>query len=477
MLFWHMNKIALLILLLSLITSVHAILRRRDPRATVAWLLTIWFLPPVGSILYWLIGINRIERKATRLRRSVRLRAPFVERRQHPETRLIEPTSRNLHVISRLVEGVTHTPLTPGNIATPLPNGDTAYPAMLKAIGQAHHSVGLSTYIFNDDEAGKLFVEALTGAAQRGVQVRVLIDDVGSGFFRSGVRRKLEEKGVTVAYFLPTLVPWRTAYFNLRNHRKLLIIDGRIGFTGGINIHEGHLLEKLHPRNPTKDIHFQIQGPVVAQMQETFRMDWHFTTDEWLQGQDWFPDTVPSGTVKARGIPGGPDEDFEKTRWAILGALGHAEKHIRIATPYFLPDSAMISALNVAAMSGVTVDVVLPEFSDLALVNWASEAMHWQILKHGVRIWRTPRPFDHTKIMTVDGGWCLIGSSNWDARSLRLNFEFDIECYDETLAGTLEKLVDTRIAQSRRITFEEADSRPLPAKFRDGLAWLAAPFL
>jgi cardiolipin synthase len=160
-----------------------------------------------------------------------------------------------------------------------------------------------------------------------------------------------------------------------------------------------------------------------------------------------------------------------------LGALAHAQQHVRISTPYLILDAGVMTAVNLAAMSGVTVDIILSDDVDLALIKWASRAMLWQVLERGVRVWRTPPPFNHSKVMTIDGGWTLVGSSNWDPRSLRLNFEFDVECYDAGLAQKMERLLDARIAKARRITLQEMDSRPLPVRFRDGVARLASPFL
>lgn len=460
-------------ILSSALASGHAIIRRRDPRAALWWTAASWFFPFVGPLLYYFLGINRIERKVLRLRSRTKPSAPAVSGNgEDPRTSSLG----HLSSLAHLVKGVVRKPLTNGNKVTPLINGDAAYPAMLQAIDEATSSVGLSTYIFENDRVGQLFIAALARAAKRNVAVRVLIDDVGAGFSWRSVDRSLSRNNVKVAYFHPTLVPWRMAYINLRNHRKILTVDGRIGFTGGINIADGHMIS-LKPASPCEDLHFRLEGPVVSHLQDTFRSDWYFATGENLDGDFWFPQLKKAGATVARGIQGGPAENFEKCRWTILGALSHAEKSIRIATPYLIPDLGLITALNLAAMSGVRVDIVLPEKNDLALVHWASQAMLWQVLERGCRVWRTPPPFNHSKLMSVDGLWSLFGSSNWDTRSLRLNFEFDVECYDKGLAGQLESLLDERIAKAREITLSEVDSRSIPIKLRDGIARLFAPHL
>jgi cardiolipin synthase len=198
----------------------------------------------------------------------------------------------------------------------------------------------------------------------------------------------------------------------------------------------------------------------VAQLQENFAADWRFAAKESLSGDDWFPPLVPAGDVIARAIPDGPDADFEKFRWTVLGALACAEASVQILTPYFVPDQALISALNVAALRGVRVDILLPRVNNLPFVHWASRAIWWQVLQRGCRIWLTPPPFDHSKLMLVDGQWALLGSANWDARSLRLNFEFNLECYSRALAARLEAVVQAKQANARRVTPDDIEGRP-----------------
>jgi cardiolipin synthase len=263
---------------------------------------------------------------------------------------------------------------------------------------------------------------------------------------------------------------------NMRNHRKVLVADGRFGFTGGLNIRMGHCLEGKS-RAPVRDIHFRVEGPVVTQIQEIFADDWLFTTGEFLRGPAWFPELDRTGQVLARAISDGPDEDLDKLRWTLLGGLAVARSSVVIQTPYFLPDAAIISALNVAALRGVRVEIILPAQSNLPFVDWASRAHWWQVLEHGCQIWLTPRPFDHSKLMIVDEAWTLLGSANWDPRSLRLNFELNVECYDPALAERLAAVLKQRLAQARQVTLEDVDSRSLPMRLRDGVARLLTPYL
>ena len=445
--------VGLLTILLAVVASGHVVLYKRDSRAAVAWAGLIWLVPVLGAVLYAVFGINRVRRRAL-LQRAGRWPGSTLEIERPVTVRseqLLPSSLYRLHSLAELVDRVTGREILPGNRVTPLEQGDAAYPEMLAAIDGAQVSAGLSTYIFDDDEAGRSFLSALSAAARRGVMTRVLIDDVGARYSWPPMVYRLRAGGVSVARFGPTLLPGRLPYLNLRNHRKVLVVDGQIGFTGGMNIREGHLLAR-RPRHAVQDLHFRLEGPVVRHLAQAFADDWQFTTGESLSGAAWFPPLGPKGPVFARGIIDGPDEDFEKARLVVLGALACAHTSVQIVTPYFLPDSGLITALAVAAMRGVRVDILLPAVNNQALVHWAATAPLWQVVKRGCRVYYTPPPFDHTKLMVVDRRLALIGSSNWDPRSLRLNFELNVECYDERLANQLSQLVKRKLVSAREIS-------------------------
>jgi cardiolipin synthase len=243
-----------------------------------------------------------------------------------------------------------------------------------------------------------------------------------------------------------------------------------------MNIHAGNLLTEPN-RTPITDIHFRIEGPVVSHLQEAFVIDWSFAAGELLDNDDWLPKINASGTVLARGITGGPDGDFDKLRLVLLAAINSAHESLLIVTPYFLPDEALITALSLAAMRGVEVDIVLPRVSNLRLVKWASTALLPQLLRPGCRVWLSEPPFDHSKLMVVDGIWSLIGSANWDPRSLQLNFEFNVEAYDAELAASLTSFGRSKIANSTPVTIGSLLGRPILYRLRDGFARLVSPYL
>ena len=460
--------------LAALLASIHALLHKRDSRAATLWLGTIWFLPVIGPILYLALGVNRIRRRAISLGVHKTIIRPIPEHFGQSQSSGVA----RLEMLARVVGRVVAQPLIPGNRVKPLVNGDEAFPAMLAAIESATKSISLATYIFDNDASGRQFADALARAARRGIAVRILIDAAGSRYSWPPITRKLKHSQIPFAKFLPAslLTPWRVTTINLRNHRKILVVDGQTAFTGGMNIRHGNVLNDK-PRSPVRDLHFRVEGPVVAQLQEAFATDWAFSTREILNSDIWFPESKESGKVIARVILDGPDADFETLRWALLAALAEAQSSVQILTPYFLPDNTIVTALNLAAMRGVHVDIILPEKSNLPYVHWASRAMWWQVLERGCRIWLTPPPFDHSKLMIVDGHWVLFGSANWDARSLRLNFELNVEAYGRAFADEMSKIIENKLHGAREITLAEVDGRSYPAKLRDSIARLFSPYL
>lgn len=448
----------------------HVVLNKRDPRAAIAWTVFVLLVPLAGPLAYLLLGVNRIRRRATALRAPV----PSGAARFDPDARAPEGS---LAELAAATDRVSRRPLLGGNRVTPLSDGDEAYPEMLAAIDGARGSVALCTYIFDGGEIGRSFVAALTRAVARGVEVRVLVDAVGLRYSFPSTDRALRRAGLPVGVFMPTWSPLRAPFGNLRCHRKLCVVDGVTAFTGGLNIRDGHVLARRRP-DATADLHFRVEGPVVRQLMEVFADDWAFVTREALDGARWFPPALPTrGGVVARALPDGPENARDPLRWTRYAALALARRRVLIATPYFIPDQGLITALNTAALRGVAVDVVLPARGNIRVAEWAQTAQLWQTLEHGCRVHLQPAPFDHTKLMIVDDAWALVGSANWDARSLRLNFELDLECHDAELVSELARRMQVKLARSREVTLADVDGRSLPVRLRDGLARLWAPYL
>ena len=467
---WALFTICLV--LLAALSAGHALINKRDPRSALGWIVTCVAIPLLGPLFYWAMGVNRIYSRAKRWH-SEAADAPELPAVEAPAVAVRLPAELYyLKELRSLSDRVVSTELRQGNAIVPLENGESAYPAMLDAIDRGASSIHLCTYIFDGDQTGKRFVAALARAADRGVEVRVIVDSLGEKYSWSTARKLLRGSAVQFRRFLP-LRPG--GYLNLRNHRKILVIDGKVGFTGGMNIGDRHLVGGPPP--VVRDLHFRVTGPVVADLQRTFIDDWRFAKGELLTDPRFFPALPAAGSALVRAVSDGPDKEFRKLHWMILGAISCARKRVTIVTPYFIPDPPLIAALVTAALRGVAVTMVLPEVNNLPYVQWASRSYLWELLQQGVRIYAQPAPFVHTKFMVVDRSWSLIGSANLDPRSLRLNFELDLEVYDSSFGALLEEHCAAALAASREITLAEVDGRSLPVKIRDGAAKLFSPYL
>ncbi|GEP05718.1 phospholipase D-like domain-containing protein [Methylobacterium oxalidis] len=461
------DVLAALGLVLALGVSGHVLLRKREISVAIGWIGLAWLSPIFGTGLYALFGVNRVSRRARRLRPKPS-QQPSDPR--EPETSI----EADLRPLERAGRQITQLPLVAGNRVAVFRNGDEAYPAMLAAIAAAERSVALSSYIFRDDETGRAFCEALAAARARGAEVRVLIDGIGGGYFDPAASRRLRRAGVPAGLFMHSALPWRMPFLNLRTHKKLLILDGRTAFTGGINISDANRVS-LGPPHPVRDTHFRIDGPVVEQLMMAFGTDWNFVMNEELDGERWFPEIRRAGETTARVVTSGPDADIEKIEFVVLAALSCARRSVRLVTPYFLPSEIVLNALALAALRGVTVDVIIPRRSDHRFVDWATRAHLDPLLESGVRIWLDEPPFDHSKILVVDEAWCFVGSANWDTRSFRLNFELNVEIYDSGLARRLDAFMAGKM--ETRLTKAAITARPLPVRFRDAGARLLLPYL
>ena len=445
------------------LASGHALLRKRDPRAAFGWIGVCWLMPFAGAALYALFGINRVETRGRRLRGL----SP-----QRPEELPRHQDNLPLTQLQRIGGAVAGMPLLAGNRIEPLREAEQAYPAMLKAIAEARESLWLATYIFDTTGWCEHFLRALRDASKRGVQVRVLVDGFGELYSRRRAVTRLRRVGVPAARFLPPRLLPPTIYLNLRNHRKLMIADGRTAFVGGMNIGNRHLVGRRGRR--ASDLHFRAGGPVVVQLAAAFQRDWAFATGERLT-LPTPPD--PLGDARCRVITDGPDEDLDKLVMVLLGAISAAHLRIRIMTPYFLPPRELVAALQAAALRGVQVDVLLPERSNLRFVDWASRHALADLMRRGVNVYLTPAPFAHTKLFLVDGIYAMIGSANLDARSLRLNFEVGVEVFDGDAVDQLEQLAAAHQARSRRLLVNDLMQRNLAVRLRDSAMWLFSPYL
>ncbi|MDD2897316.1 MAG: phospholipase D-like domain-containing protein [Desulfuromonadaceae bacterium] len=472
--------IALLVVgtsLLSLAAAGHALLYKLDSRSALVWTSLNLTLPIVGPFLYWCLGINRISRRARSWQESGRrISGTSIYPLDDLYQSVLHLPAAASHFADLRVLGdhVVTTPLRSGNQIELHENGDIAYPAMLAAISRAEKNINLSSYIFDADGIGADFVNRLIDAAERGVAVRVIIDALGEKYSTISPVKAFKNSRVRIERYLPLR---HGAYINLRNHRKLMIIDGRTAFTGGMNIRGKHILATTAPDQAVLDIHFSINGPVVSDLQRSFLEDWFFVTGERLDSPLFFPPLDAPGNAYMRCISDGPDKEFRKLEQLIMGALSCATHSVYIMTPYFIPDRSLISALITTALLGVEVCIVLPGCNNLPFVQWASQSLLRELVVNGIKVYYQPPPFVHTKLMLIDDIWALIGSANLDTRSLRLNFELNLSVIDAAFARSVRSHFERALAPAREITLHILENRPLPIQLRDSFCHLFAPYL
>lgn len=458
---------------LQVFVTAHILCHKDDVKSSIGWIGLVWLTPIVGSIFYIVFGINRIRRRALALRNK----GPDIftvtgKTEQEIEKEIPRPFLQLL----RLGYKVHPQRFALGNHANPFVNGDAAYPEMCKLIAGAKKEVLMQSYIFNNDRAGQLFLDAFKQAVKNGAKVKVLVDGVGLNYSKPTIAAALKKlQGVEFSVFLPSKQPINLPFVNLRNHRKILIVDGRAAFFGGMNVADGNLV-KTNPKEPIIDITFKVEGPVVDQMSRVFEEDWIFSGKKSFVPASFHASGPLPGTMPARIIPDGPDADYDKVELMVLGALSCAQKSVHIVTPYFLPENNILTSLEIAAMRGVEVEIIIPSKSNIVGMDGAMRANFKRLLAKGVKIFRTQPPFDHSKIMVVDGAWLFVGSANWDVRSFKLNFECNMECMDKQLAEEVLKIIAHKKAHAHSEKWDQHIRPPLLRKLADNALRLLTPY-
>ncbi|WP_141737113.1 phospholipase D-like domain-containing protein [Marinobacter sp. X15-166B] len=453
------------------LTITHVLLFKRDTRAATGWIMACLFIPYLGPIVYYLFGINRVRLRAQTLKQQLagdHIKQALAVRPEHSP-------SRPQQLAGFLVSG---SDITEGNHVKALYNGDQAYPQMLAAIDAARHRILLASYIFKPDRAGQSFVDRLAAAVARGVDVRVLIDGVGEHYSFRRISTVLKKRGVRVVRFLPPRLIPPSIYINLRNHRKLLVVDNHIAFAGGMNISEDNC-EYATRKKRIADIHFKFMGPIVPALADLFEQDWRYTRARPRQALADPPmrATGEQGDAGCRLIADGPDQQIDALELTLAAVVSTASHSILIITPYFLPSRELISALMSASMRGVRVSVVLPEKNNLPYMNWASRSSLIELSQWGINIYYQPPPFSHTKLLCIDQGYCFVGSANLDPRSLRLNFELGVEVFSESVNAELRKHANDLINRSRLMSYQQLSDRSILVRLRDAIAALMTPYL
>jgi cardiolipin synthase len=459
---------------LSIVTSIHLLLRKDDIKSSVGWIALVFSSPFIGTILYIFLGINRVKRKGIRLKKNIGLSKKY-------PYEIINNIFDTLPLYFRQFINFGYNAYRQGfvfgNSVEPLQNGIEAYPEMIKYIENAKKEVFISSYIFNYDNVTNKFLDAFKKAIKNGAAVKVLVDGIGTlNFFSRSIEKKLAEiKGLEYGVFLPPHIPVTLPFVNLRNHRKIMIIDGEIAFLGGMNLAKQNVLINDF-KNGILDLTFMVKGPVIKQISEVFSDDWEFTTGKRIQFMSKSLPNTKTGMIAARIISDGPDNQEDVIELIVHGAINIATKKILIVTPYFLPENNILTALEMAAMRGVNIEIIIPAKSDHRFIDRAIEPNFLRLINRGIKIYRTPAPFDHSKIFVVDNEWIFVGSANWDVRSFRLNFESNMEIFSKKLAKRLTTIAEVKKEKARLVTAAECKNLSLLRRIRNNAYRLLTPY-
>lgn len=459
----------LLAVVAGLAASLHALLTKRDSRAAFGWIGFVLILPVFGPLIYLVFGINRLKEHAHRAYLS-RLEADTTPS-------ILTPTGTHLRPLSIVGERVTGRGLRSCDSVTLLEDGEALYPAMLEAIENAQSKVYLSSYIFDNDDTGQRFLGVLRLAQDRGVDVRIIIDGLGEYMSLPRIGRRMAALKLNFARFNPiTLVP-PALHINMRNHRKLLIVDGQVAFTGGQNIGNRHL-DTGNARRRVKDLHFRFTGKVVDELERAFLYDWYYCIGR-RKTEPFTPSNENrlQSPVWTRVVLDGPNEFIDRLNDLIVGVISAASQRVWIMTPYFLPGADIVAAVVGARLRGVDVKIVLPANNNIPPVHWAVQHTLGYYIDKDIEVYFQPGPFVHTKAIVIDANYSLVGSANLDARSLRLNFELGLEVFDPGLNRQLSAYFVERLGQSERVTAVHLQRRSTLARIRNAAVWLFSPYL
>ncbi len=457
----------------------------RSSSKTLAYLLLAIFVPVGGMLFYFIFGINNRKR----LIYSKKLVEDKV-RLEELEKRIVFLSARNLHknagnignaesLVSFLIND-SLSPLTNGNAIELLINGEKKFPEVISALLQAKHNIHLEYYIYEDDEIGNRIKDILIQKAKEGIEVRFIYDDFGSRSIRKKLVKGLKDAGVEAYPFNRVRLLYFANRINYRNHRKIIIVDGKCGFIGGINISDRYINDKKETdKQYWRDTHIRIDGPGILYLQHIFLCDWNFCTGQKIQPDlKYFSATAVHGSNTSVQIAAsGPDSPASTIKLSFLKAINLAQSEILLATPYFIPSGSIMDSLKLSAMGGVKIKLIVPGISDLRLTNAAAWSYYGELLRAGVEIYIYNRGFIHAKTMVIDNHISFVGTANMDQRSFDLNFEVNAIVYDVEFAEKLKKSFNADLVHSEKIQYEQWKTRPFYTKLGERTARLLSPLM
>ena len=473
---WLVKLVPVLVALVTVagvLHAVHAVLYVRTSQGAIAWAISLVTFPYLAMPLYWIFGRPRF-RGYVASRRAGHSDLDHLAREVHEAIRPHSiPVLPGFERIYKPAAGLTSLPFTGGNDVELLINGRDTFRAMLGEIRQAERYILVQFFIVRADRIGNAFKEALMERARAGVRVRFLYDEVGSRKLARRFVEDLREAGAEVEPFRSTKGPGNRFQLNFRNHRKILIVDGRKAFAGGLNLGDEYLGEH-HALGPWRDTHVQIEGPAVQCMQLVFVEDWHWATGTLIE-LDWSTATAEKDDEAALILPTGPSDELDTYQLFFVSAIQASHARFWAASAYFVPDPAVVTALQLAALRGVDVRILLPDRPDHFLVYLSGFSYYRAMLSAGVKLYRYQEGFMHQKVLLLDDVMAVVGTANLDNRSFHLNFEVSVAVPDPGFTREVEEMLTRDFEASRRVKMEDYESRPLWFKAAVRVARLTAP--
>lgn len=451
------------------------------PTRTIGWVLVVLMIPVGGLLLYLMFGVNRrrykfYRRKRTREMDAYQERVARFYREFERETTDYPPEVKQHQRLSKLIiQNSRFLPQT-GNEVKLLQDGPATFGAIFEALERASHFIHVQSYIFEEGELANRMAAIFEKKIKEGVEVRMIYDGVGSRKLSRKYLRRLEEMGVQAYPFMPLHFGWLTTTLNYRNHRKIIVVDGDEGFTGGINVADKYL--KGDELGMWHDMHLYLQGPAVNNLQAIFAVDWHFVSGrEELLSQSYAFGKEPRGTSTVQLVSSGPDSDFPAVRQQYFTLINQAQEYVYITNPYIIPGETILEALQSAALGGVDVRLLTPAESDNPIVKWSIRSYFQPLLEAGVQIYLYPHGFLHSKIVVADDSVASVGTANLDIRSFEQNFEVNAVIYDSGIARELKALFMKECGISTRLARAAYAERPWADRLKEGAAKVFSPIL
>ncbi len=478
---WWQTACVVCYLLVVLVTIAVIIQEKRDPVKSLAWITVIALVPVLGILSYVLFGRNWRKRKM--FSRKGILDEGYIESVSRSQLHTLSnpaleatPEIQNNRDTIRLMLNNSKSLLALHNRVEVLQNGKETFASLFAALQSARSSIHMEYYIFENDRIGRRVADILIKKVREGVEVRLIYDGVGTLWTEGSIFRRMRKAGVKVECFMPVAFPWLTSRVNYRNHRKIVVVDGRVAYTGGINIAERYL--KGTKLGKWRDLHLKIEGDAVNLLQAVFITDWYFVRrTEYLNSDNYFHETGIEEVCPIQIAASGPDSDWATIMQAFFSAIMKARKRIYISTPYFTPNAALLTAMKVAALSGIDVRLLLPAKSDSRIVYWATRSYVQELLEAGIKVYFYQGGFNHSKLIIIDGEFSSIGSANMDTRSFDDNFEVSALIYDSKLAAELEASYKADLKQSRLVTLAQWELRSRWNATLESVARLFSPLL